>query len=132
MTNILTNLVEQQKERYGAERVALSSIDVDGGRLLPISWGEMAQRTDCVAHARYAWPGAGTDGGRILAKLPRDATHRLRLFLKPRRAPVAIYATSSAEQVQYIVNDAGARLIIVGAENHSPHSSQHFRRLPYP
>ncbi len=118
MTNILTNLVEQQNERYGAERVALSSIDVDGGRLLPISWGEMAQRTDCVAHALAM---LGLEPGQMVAVFSPNCPEMLLTdfgCFRNRAVPVAIYATSSAEQVQYIVNDAGARLIIVGAENH--------------
>ena len=118
MPNILTHLIERQTERYGRDRVAFTTIDIDSRSLVPCTWGAFA---DKVLHAAQALATIGVKPGEAIAILAPNcgetlvtdfAAYRNRAF------PVSIYATSSAEQVKYIVNDAHAKAIFTGNQAH--------------
>ena len=118
MSNILTTLISHQLERYGSEREAYSSIDYDGRRLVPTSWGDFAATVDNVA---CAFEVLGIEPGDMVAIFAQNCQEILHTDFgcyRNRAIPVAIYATSSPEQVKYIVNDAGAKIIVVGNQNH--------------
>ncbi len=121
MPNILTNLVRTQTGRYGAQRVALTSIDLDaagGPRLVPVSWGELSRKVDNAAAAMQILGIAPGDMVAIFApNCPEILITDFGCYAN-RAVPVAIYATSSKEQVQYIVNDSKAKIIVVGSEAH--------------
>jgi len=116
MENILTDLVRHQEERYGSDREAFSVIDVEGSRLIPTTWGDFHRDVD---HMAYALDTLGVKPGDMIAVLsPNSPKIWITDFacFRNRAVPVAIYATSSPEQIQYIVNDAAARFILVGTQ----------------
>ena len=116
MENILTDLVRHQAARYGAARQAFSVIDVEGGRLIPSTWGDFMRDVDNMA---YALDTLGVKPGDMIAVLsPNSPKIWITDFacFRNRAVPVAIYATSSPEQIQYIINDAAARFILVGTQ----------------
>lgn len=118
MTNILTSIVRQQVERYGAEREAFSTIDVDGCRLVPTTWGQLSERVDRVA---CAFEILGLEPGDMVALFSSNCPEMLITdfaCFRNRAASVAIYATSSPEQVEYILRDCGAKMIVVDDAAH--------------
>ncbi len=118
MSNILTNLISRQLERYGSDREAYSTIDYDGRRLVGCGWGEFA---DAVGKVACAFEVLGIEPGDMVAVFAPNCKEILLTDFgcySNRAVPVSIYATSSPEQVKYIVNDAGAKIIVVGNQQH--------------
>ncbi|MDE6207675.1 MAG: long-chain fatty acid--CoA ligase [Muribaculaceae bacterium] len=118
MSNVLTNLIKQQLERYGNEREAFSTIDVAGKRLVPTTWAQLSSDVDNVAAALAV---LGVEPGNMIASFTGNCAEFIITDFacyRNRAVPVAIYATSSPEQVSYIVRDAGAKLIFVGDAGH--------------
>lgn len=115
MSNILTNLVRHQLERYGADREAFSLIDLDNKRLVPTGWGDFSAAVDKVACALEI---LGLQEEQMVAvfsnNCPEIVISDFACF-RNRAVPVSIYATSSPEQAAFIVNDAEARFVFVGA-----------------
>lgn len=118
MPNILTHIIERQTGRYGRERVALTTIDTATRTLHPCTWGELADR---VGQAAYALEILGIEPQDNIAILAPNCSEILVTDFacyRNRAVPVSIYATSSAEQVRYIVNDARARALFAGTQAH--------------
>lgn len=118
MTNILTSLVRHQVARYGTEREAFSTIDVDGRRLVPTTWGQLDERVSRVACALEI---LDIQPGDMIALFCPNCPEMLVTdfaCFRNRAASVAIYATSSPEQVKYILNDCGAKIIVTGDASH--------------
>ncbi len=113
MQNILTSLVRNQAHKYG-ERAVLSFKSSLQGSWDDISWNDFSRRVDNAACS--------------LEILGIEPTHTLGVFsanrpeilitdfgaFANRAVPVSIYATSSEEQVEYIVNDSCIPLLFVG------------------
>lgn len=114
MQNILNNLVRNQAEALGADRVAYSLIDVDAKCSIPTTWGQMAERVDNMA---YGLETLGIQPGDMMAVLAPNSPE---IFItdfasyRNRATTVSIYATSSPEQIRFIINDSGAKFILVG------------------
>ena len=118
MTNVLTNLVSLQEKAYGSQRVAFTLIDVDAKRCIPTTWGEFSRDVDRMAYALEILGIAPADMVAIIAhNCPEILITDFGCY-RNRAVPVSIYATSSPEQIEYIVNDAGARLLVVGSQAH--------------
>ncbi len=119
MSNILTTLVKTQLGRYGSQRVAFTKInlDADGGpKLVPTTWGELSE---LVSNASAALETIGIRPQDMVAVFTPNCPEILVTDFAcyaNRAVPVAIYATSSAAQVQYIVNDCHASTIVVGTQ----------------
>ncbi len=117
MRNILTNLAHDQLVRYGSGRVALSTVtygEDDRCGAAPTTWGELAAAVDSAAAALHM---LGIRPGDMVALFSANAAELPTLELacwRVRAVPVSIYATSSPEQVAFIVNDSKARLLLVG------------------
>ena len=120
MRNILTNLARQQQERYGNERIALSTVtyEADGACAAEaMTWGELATNVENAAKALYLM---GIRPGQMVALFSANAAElpvTEQACWRCRAVPVSIYATSSPEQVAFIVNDSGAKIIVVGDQN---------------
>lgn len=118
MSNILTDLIRHNSALYGESRVAYTAIDIDGGKLIPCTWAEFASQVDDAA---CAFEILGLAPGEMVAIFAPNCPEFLITDFacyRNRAVPVAIYSTSSADQVKYIVNDAEARFIIVGEQTH--------------
>ncbi len=118
MSNILTRLPENQLQHYGADREAFSLINLDTRKLDGVSWGDFAAKVEKIACAFYM---LGISPGDMVAVFAANCPEILCTdfaCFRNRAVPVAIYATSSAEQVRFIVNDAGATLIVAGDKSH--------------
>lgn len=114
MSNILTKLPENQKLRYGADREAFSLINIDSHRLDTVSWGEFASGVERIACAYCMLDIAPGDMVAMFAPNCSEIFFNDFSCFRNRAVPVSIYATCSAEQVKFIVNDAGTKLIVVG------------------
>lgn len=114
MSNILTTLLSAQLHRFGADRTAFGLFDADKGSVTDTSWGDFKAQTDAVAAALEILGIRETD------RIALFSSNRPELLIADfaayanRAVPVAIYATSSADQVEYILRDSAAKLIIVG------------------
>lgn len=130
MSNILSNLTRHQLERYGADRKAFTKIDLEGRHLVGTTWGEFASRVDRTA---YALEILGIMPGDMVAVFAPNCPEILYTDFgcyRNRAVPVSIYATSSPEQVKYIVNDSRARLLVVGTQAHYVTARQIFAECP--
>lgn len=115
MDNILTHLTQTQVAKYG-DRRAIGFYTAEGGIHESLGWTRLADTVACLA--------AG------MLRLKVDVQECIALFSenKPevvmtdlaaymiRGIPVSIYATSSHDQVKYIVDDAKATILFVGNE----------------
>ena len=118
MTNILTNLVSLQEKAYGAGRQAFSRIDTAEGKLVPTTWGEFRRDVDRMACALEI---LGIEPGDIVAIIANNCPEFLVTDFacyRNRAVPVSIYATSSPEQIEYIIRDSEARILIAGSGAH--------------
>ena len=117
MSNILTNLARHGAEIYGADREAFARIDLDrpgGAGTEPTTWGDFSADVDAVA---YALETIGIEPGDMVAVFAPNCPEILLTdfaCFRNRAVPVAIYATSSPEQVRFILNDSAARAVVVG------------------
>ena len=112
--NVLTTLVERQAARYGHKPALFSRRD--DGRWMPISWLELQQ--DVLAAACAMEMLGITVQEKICVFSPNLTKILVTDFgaFANRIIPVSIYATSSKEEVEYIVRDAGAKVIFCGSQ----------------
>lgn len=114
MENILTSLVGRQSARYN-DRPALHR-RISDGKWEPVSWNRFKEEVD---HAARALEILGLkEEEKIAVFSPNDPYILVTDFaaFANRAVPVSIYATSSPQQVEYIVRDAGAEIIFAGTE----------------
>lgn len=118
MRNILTNLISLQEKTYGPSREAFSVIDVENRKCIGTTWGELRTSVDHMAYALEILGIAPADMVAIIAhNCPEILITDFGCY-RNRAVPVSIYATSSPEQIEYIIKDAGARIIVAGSQSH--------------
>lgn len=113
MTNVLTDVIIRQTAKYG-EREILSFYDKDVKMAATYSW---IQLRDIVENAACALEILGIEPGDAVAIFTANRPEFLFSDFAcyyNRAVPVSIYSTSSAEQVEYIINDCRAKFICVG------------------
>ena len=119
MTNILTTLTGAQVKRYGADRVAYSTIDYDSRKLVATTWGEFA---DTVGNVACALEVLGIEPGDMVAIFAPNCQEIIQTDFacyRNRAVPVSIYATSSPEQSEiYRQRVPVPKLIFVGQQSH--------------
>lgn len=110
--NILTDLPERQAAHFG-EKAALAAPGPEN-RWYDISWTRYAAdvRTAALALAVLGVREA-ENVATFSANRPENLITDFACF-RNRAVSVSIYATSSLEQLVYIINDAGSRLLFVG------------------
>ncbi len=113
MANILTTLIQRQKNAYSARRTALWERQ-PSGEWTPITWGELSEAASKVARALEIL--GVKEEERVAVFSPNDPKILATDFgcFANRAVTVSIYATSSEEHVEYIVRDSGAGIIFVG------------------
>ena len=113
MPNILTNLVGTQSLKYG-DRIAFSFKATPQGAWVDTTWSDFAGQVEAAACAlEIMGVEPGDTVGVFSGNRPEILMTDFGAFAN-RAVPVSIYATSSREQVEYIVNDARVKLLFVG------------------
>lgn len=111
-TNILNGLIARQSARYG-ERAALSAPD-NNGKWHDISWHNLSADVDTASAAMAVLGIREADNiATFSANRPENIVTDYACF-NNRAVSVSIYATSSLEQLAYILNDASCPLLFVG------------------
>lgn len=112
--NVLTTLIERQTARYGSRPALFTRVSKDNW--VPVSWNEFAAATEAGACALEILGIREDDKIAVFSpNLEKILITDFSAFAN-RAVPVSIYATSSREQVEYIVRDAGARIIFAGTQ----------------
>lgn len=115
MPNILTSLVSKQALKYGDRAVFCFKSTLQGS-WDEISWNVFSENVDKAACALEILGIEPTHTvGVFSANRPDILVTDFAAFAN-RAVPVSIYATSSEEQVEYIVNDARVSVLFVGNE----------------
>lgn len=112
MNNILSNLPSRQAKAY-PERIAVRYRDADGV-WQPVSWKTFAEEINDVA---FAFETLGLKPGQMIAIFSANRPENIIADFaayRNRAVPVSLYATSSADQVEYIIKDAGVRFAFAG------------------
>lgn len=128
MANILTTLVERQSRKYN-DRAAIYR-RTSSGQWVPYSWKEIAGMVD---QASCALEILGLkEEQRIAVFSHNDPDIIITDFaaFANRAVPVSIYATSSPEQVEYIVRDSGAEFLFVGTPEQYKIAREVAARIP--
>ena len=110
-----SQLIHQQAAQYGS-KTALSYRDYDQNKWIPISWTEFSEKVSAVSRALLA---LGTSVQENLGIFSQNKPESLMVDFGAygvRAVTIPFYATSSAAQVQYMVNDAEVRLLFVGEQ----------------
>ena len=113
LMNRFVELIPQQCAKYG-EREALRFRDYETQVWSSITWQGFSQLIDRAAGALYM--GGVEPQGRVCIftqNCPEILITHFGAFYN-RAIPVPIYATSSKDEVAYIVNDSGATILFVG------------------
>lgn len=119
MPNILTGLPARQAARLG-NTPAVAAIGASGADApqTHLSWTDLASKVRSAAAALEILEVREEDRLAILAdNCPEILITDFAAFAN-RAVPVALYSTSSDDQIDYITRDAGTFLIIVGAMRH--------------
>ena len=115
MPNILTNIVNEQCARYGS-REAIAHLGDDGQPCGSLSWEDLKRDVDLAA---CAYETLGLKPGDCVATFspnrPEILVSDFATYYNGAHT-ASIYSTSSPEQVEYIINDSGARFLCVGAQ----------------
>ena len=109
--NILTNLIGEAAAKQPEATAYFYQKD---DSWLPVTWREFSNTVD---YASMALETLGITPGERIAIFSSNRPGCLVADFAAysmRAVPVSLYATSSAQQVKYILNDSGARLIFVG------------------
>ncbi len=111
----LSSLIHEQAKTYG-ERVALSYRDYDKGQWVPISWCEFSRKVRLTSVAMLK---LGIREQENVATFSQNKPECLFADFGAygiRAVTIPFYATSSAAQVSFMVNDADVRFVFVGEQ----------------
>ncbi|MBQ8500932.1 MAG: long-chain fatty acid--CoA ligase [Bacteroides sp.] len=111
----LSVMVHRQAEKYG-DRVALKYRDYETSQWIPVSWNEFSQRVRVAANALVALGVKEEENIGIFSQNKPECLYADFAGMANRTVSIPLYATSSAAQVQYIVNDAQIRYLFVGEQ----------------
>lgn len=115
MDNILTHLTQTQVAKYG-DRRAIGFYTAEGGIHESLGWTRLADTVACLAAGMLRLK---VDVQECIAVFSENKPEVVMTDLAAymiRGIPVSIYATSSHDQVKYIVDDAKATILFVGNE----------------
>lgn len=108
-------LVDRQAEKYG-ERVALRYRDYDTSQWIPVSWNQFSEINRITANALVTLGVQEEENIGIFSQNMPECFYSEYAAFANRAVSVPLYATSSASQAQYIVNDAEIRIMFVGEQ----------------
>ena len=111
----LSKLVHEQAKTYG-DRAALSYRDYEQNKWVPISWNTFSRRVKQISFALLRC-GVGVQENIAVFSQNKPETHFVDFGAYGIRVvTIPFYATSSAAQVTYMVNDAQVRFLFVGEQ----------------
>ena len=111
----LSVLVHRQAEKYG-EKIALKYRDYEKAQWESVSWNDFSRMVGRVACALASLGVAEQENVAIFSQNKPECLYVDFGAFANRVVTVPLYATSSAAQVQYIVNDAQVRILFVGEQ----------------
>lgn len=113
MTNYLTDVIIRQTEKYGDKEI-IAYLNDDVTKTDSYSWRRLeneVKQTACALEILGLLPSQAV--AIFTANRPEFLITDFACYYN-RAIPVSIYATSSAEQVQFIINDCKAKFVCVG------------------
>ena len=116
-TGHLSDLIASQAKQYG-DRAAMHHRREITDPWIPISWNEFAAQVKSLSKALLELDvNEGDRVGQFSNNMAENLITDFALFAN-RAAVVPMYATSTVQQVNFIVEDAGIKLMFVGDESH--------------
>jgi long-chain acyl-CoA synthetase len=116
MTNLhFSTLLRHQTEKYG-EKIVYRHKDGKTGAWIPTSWKQFSLKTHLAAKAFAKMSVSVQENVAVCSQnKPEILISEFALFAN-RAVSVPLYATSSASQIEYIVNEAEISLMLVGEQ----------------
>lgn len=111
----LAVLADCQALKYG-RRAALRYKDYESGKWIPVSWEEMGDLVQATSLALLASGVGVQENVGIFSQNKPECLYVELAVYGVRGVSIPLYATSSGSQVQYILNEAGVRLLFVGEQ----------------
>lgn len=108
-------LIQQQAQKF-KDKVALRFRDYSLGEWIPITWNAFSEKVDTASRALFKMGIQEQENIGIFSQNKPECFYVDFGAYRNRAVTVPMYATSSPEQVRYILNDAGVRLIFVGEQ----------------
>lgn len=111
----LSVMVHRQAEKYG-DKIALKYRDYDTSQWVSITWNQFSKTVRQTANALVAMGVKEEENIGIFSQNKPECLYVDFAGLANRAVSIPLYATSSAAQVQYIVDDAQIRFLFVGEQ----------------
>lgn len=111
----LSGLIYAQAEKYG-NRTALAYHDREADRWIKVSWAKFRDTVNQTARALLTTGIAEQENVAVFSPNMPQCHYADFACYALRAATVPLYATSSAEQVSFVINDAGIRTVFVGEQ----------------
>ena len=115
MDNILTHLTRTQTDKY-VDRRAMGYYTAEEGLHEPLSWRQLADTVSQLACGMLRLNVGVQDCIAVFSENMREVVMTDLAAYSIRAIPVSIYATSSHDQVKYIIDDTKATVLFVGDE----------------
>lgn len=115
MIHHLAVMVHRQAEKYG-DRVILKYRDYDTAQWIPITWNQFSKTVKKAARALVKLDISIQENIGVFSQNKPECLYTDFAAFANRAVTIPLYATSSAEQVRYIVNDANIRYLFVGEQ----------------
>ncbi len=111
----LSVMVHRRAAKYG-EKIALKYRDYDLSQWIPITWNQLSAIVRQAANAMVALGVKEGENIGIFSQNKPECLYTDFAGLANRSVSVPLYATSSAAQAQYIINDAQIRFLFIGEQ----------------
>lgn len=112
----LSEVVRRQTEKYGDRKAAFRYRDDEKGVWLPVTWQQFSDNVSLVANAMAVMGIKEEENVGIFSQNMVESFYVDFADFYNRAVTVPLYATSSASQAQYIINDTDMRLLFVGEQ----------------
>lgn len=111
----LAVLVYRQAEKYG-DRVALKYKDYERNEWIPVSWKTFSEKVETASCGLLSLGVKKQENVGIFSQNKPECLYVEMAAYGVRAVSIPLYATSSAAQVQYIIDDASIRYLFVGEQ----------------
>lgn len=111
----LALLVQEQAKKY-ANRTALRYRDYATGTWVPVTWNQFSHIVDVASRALLELGVGVQENIGVFSQNKPECLYMDFAAFGVRAVSIPLYATSSAEQVGYILQDAGIRFLFVGEQ----------------